>query len=102
MDLDMYEANTNEKQTIEESIVYFVVPGRTLDRAISSKAVSSPRGPYRSYTQAQVQELLDLVIEKGMSARKSWLTLGNVVRTAQHYVKLYKKTSCAKKTTTWV
>ncbi|KAI9358466.1 hypothetical protein BD770DRAFT_472330 [Pilaira anomala] len=40
--------------------------------------------------QPGIQELLDLVIEQGMSARQAGLTVGIVVRTAQHYVKQYK------------
>lgn len=48
------------------------------------------RGPYRSYTPLQIQELLDLVIKQGMSAIQAGLAVGIVVRTAQHYVKTYK------------
>ncbi|KAG2198921.1 hypothetical protein INT46_008253 [Mucor plumbeus] len=44
----------------------------------------------RSYTPIQIQELLKLVIEQGMSARKAGLTVGIVIRTAQHYAKLYE------------
>jgi hypothetical protein len=33
--------------------------------------------------------MLDLVIEQGMSARQAGLTMWIVVRTAQHYVKMY-------------
>ncbi|KAI9365687.1 hypothetical protein BD770DRAFT_377069 [Pilaira anomala] len=48
------------------------------------------RGTYRSYSPLQIQELLDLVIEQGMSARKAGISVGIVVRTAQRYVKQYK------------
>ncbi|OBZ84621.1 hypothetical protein A0J61_07328, partial [Choanephora cucurbitarum] len=36
------------------------------------------------------EKLLDLVIEQGMSVRQAGLSVGIAVRTAQHYVKLYK------------
>ncbi|KAG2208189.1 hypothetical protein INT45_001260, partial [Circinella minor] len=55
-----------------------------------STAAKSTRGTYRSYTLLQVQELLDLVIEEGISARQAGLAVGIVVRTAQHYVKTYR------------
>ncbi|OBZ80913.1 hypothetical protein A0J61_11038 [Choanephora cucurbitarum] len=48
------------------------------------------RGKYCSYTPQQIQELLDLVIKQGMSARQASLSVGIVVRTAQHYVELCK------------
>ncbi|RCH90494.1 hypothetical protein CU098_008912 [Rhizopus stolonifer] len=76
------------------------------EKAISSKAVFGPRGSYRSYTPAQVQELHDLVIEQGMSARKAELVLGIVVRASQNYVKQYKdneqKRLPEKKVASWV
>lgn len=34
MNLDMYEANTNENQTIKENIISLVVPGRILEREL--------------------------------------------------------------------
>ncbi|KAI8876457.1 hypothetical protein K501DRAFT_163552, partial [Backusella circina FSU 941] len=37
-----------------------------------------------------VQELLNLVIEQGVSTRKAGITVATVARTAQHYVKSYK------------
>ncbi|KAI7857340.1 hypothetical protein BDC45DRAFT_578762 [Circinella umbellata] len=55
-----------------------------------STAAKSTRGTYRSYTLLQVQELLDLVIEEGVSARQAGLAVGIVMRTAQHYVKTYR------------
>ncbi|KAG1041488.1 hypothetical protein G6F43_012090 [Rhizopus delemar] len=48
------------------------------------------RGPYRSYPPKQIQGLLDLVIEQGLSTCKAGLIVGTVERTAQHYVKQYK------------
>ncbi|CEI92303.1 hypothetical protein RMCBS344292_06568 [Rhizopus microsporus] len=51
---------------------------------------SKVRGSYRSYNPEQIQELLDLVIEGGLSARKAGMMVGIVERTAQHYVKLYR------------
>lgn len=52
--------------------------------------IRKTRGNYRSYTQAQIQELPDLVIGQGMSPRQAGLTVGIVVRTIQYYVKLYR------------
>ncbi|EIE92185.1 hypothetical protein RO3G_16896 [Rhizopus delemar RA 99-880] len=49
------------------------------------------RGAYRTYSPEQVQELLDLVIEEGLSARKAGAIVGIVERTAQNYVKTYKE-----------
>ncbi|GAA5815200.1 hypothetical protein MFLAVUS_008706 [Mucor flavus] len=59
---------------------------------VSSVKVSATktRGFYRSYTSEQIQELLDLVIETGISARKAGMMVSIVERTAQHYVKLYR------------
>jgi hypothetical protein len=54
------------------------------------KTQAKVRGPYRSYTPEQIQELLDLVIEQGLSARKAGFIVGIVERTAQHYVKQCK------------
>lgn len=51
---------------------------------------SKVRGSYRSYNPEQIQELLDLVIEGGLSARKAGMMVGIVERTAQHYVKFYR------------
>lgn len=55
------------------------------------KAPAKVRGAYRSYSPEQVQELLDLVIEQGLSARKAGAIVGVVERTAQHYVKTYRE-----------
>ncbi|KAI9482743.1 MAG: hypothetical protein EXX96DRAFT_555462 [Benjaminiella poitrasii] len=38
----------------------------------------------KSYNSEQIQELLDLVIEAGFSARKAGMMVGIVERTAQH------------------
>ncbi|KAI9265642.1 hypothetical protein BY458DRAFT_221928 [Sporodiniella umbellata] len=54
------------------------------------KCNSKVRGFYRSYNPEQIQKLLDLVIEGGLSARKAGMMVGIVERTAQHYVKLYR------------
>lgn len=55
-----------------------------------AKIIPNVRGPYRRYTPLQAQELFELVIELGMSARKAGAIIGIKERTAQHYVKLYK------------
>ncbi|CEJ00962.1 hypothetical protein RMCBS344292_18454 [Rhizopus microsporus] len=55
------------------------------------KAPAKVRGAYRSYSPEQVQELLDPVIEQGLSARKAGAIVGIVERTAQHYVKTYRE-----------
>lgn len=58
-------------------------------KVVSTKvAKSKTRVSYRSYTPEQVHELLDLVIEAGLSARKAGMMIGIVERTAQHYMRL--------------
>ncbi|KAG0745035.1 hypothetical protein G6F57_008549 [Rhizopus arrhizus] len=52
--------------------------------------IETVRGSYRSHNLEQIQELLDLVVEGGLSARKAGMMVGIVERTAQHYVKLYR------------
>ncbi|EIE90783.1 hypothetical protein RO3G_15494 [Rhizopus delemar RA 99-880] len=47
--------------------------------------------PEETYSPEQVQELLDLVIEEGLFARKAGAIVGIVERTAQNYVKTYKE-----------
>ncbi|KAI9476075.1 MAG: hypothetical protein EXX96DRAFT_485495, partial [Benjaminiella poitrasii] len=47
-------------------------------------------GYYRSYTTLQIQELLDLVLEQGLSARQTEFIVGIIKRTLQHYVKQYE------------
>ncbi|KAI8378880.1 hypothetical protein EDC96DRAFT_592445, partial [Choanephora cucurbitarum] len=85
MDLDaFFQAQHDvDKSTKNEKTVEFV----KTEKASSNSKV---RGNYRSYAPQQIQELLDLVIEQGMSARQAGLSVGIAVRTAQHYVKLYK------------
>lgn len=61
----------------------------TIPNAKASTSVKiSPRArcPYRSYTGLQIQELLDLTIELGMSARGAGLIIGIKERIAQYYV----------------
>ena len=48
------------------------------------------RGAYRDYSSQQIQELIDLMICCGMSARQAGLSTGIVIRTAQHYVRQYR------------
>ena len=59
---------------------------------LSSVKVSNSKvqGSYRSYNSEQIQELLNHVIEGGLSARKTGMMIGIVERTTQHYVKLYR------------
>jgi hypothetical protein len=54
---------------------------------IKSTPTKTTRVPYHSYKPLQVQELIDLVIEEGFSARQEGLSVGIVVRTTQHYVR---------------
>ncbi|CAO3699787.1 unnamed protein product [Rhizopus stolonifer] len=91
IDLDMYQANYNEKNIINKDILPTALPKRNSEqKSISSKVASRTRGPYRSYTPTQIQELLDLVIEQEISARQAGFTVGIVVKTAQNYVKQCK------------
>lgn len=55
-----------------------------------NKPVKKIRGPYRSYTPEQVQELLHLVIEQRLSAKRAGFIFGVVERTARQCVKQYK------------
>jgi hypothetical protein len=84
-DLDMYEkVNIKINKKPSEAIKKLVVVDPVVKKEPNSttKAKANFRGPCRSYTPIQIQELLDLVIEQGMSARKAGLTVGIVVRTA--------------------
>ncbi|EIE76715.1 hypothetical protein RO3G_01419 [Rhizopus delemar RA 99-880] len=45
----------------------------------------------KTYPSEQVQELHDLVIEEGLSARKAGAVVGIAERTAQNYVKTYRE-----------
>lgn len=56
----------------------------------TTKAKAHVKGLWCSCTSIQAQMILDLGIEKGMSARKGGLTIGVIIRIAQHCVKLYK------------
>jgi transposase len=47
------------------------------------------RGPYRRYTEHQIEQLFDYVIEQGKTAKEAALLTGINVRTAQHYIKTY-------------
>ncbi|KAI8350885.1 hypothetical protein EDC96DRAFT_519013 [Choanephora cucurbitarum] len=85
MDLDGFFQTRHE---IDESVKHEkVVESVSKGKGVRTNKV---RGNYRSYTPHQIQELLDLVIEQGMSARQAGLYVGIAVRTAQHYVMLYK------------
>jgi hypothetical protein len=50
--------------------------------------VTTRRGPYRRYTEDQVEKLYDLV-EEGKAAKEAGLITGINIRTAQHYIKRY-------------
>ncbi|KAF7731410.1 hypothetical protein EC973_000218 [Apophysomyces ossiformis] len=76
MDLDSYkEARQNLAPATKETEAPVIKQTENAKRSASTLKV---RGPYRSYTPAQVQELLDLVIEQGMPARQAGLTIGIV------------------------
>ncbi|KAI9337651.1 hypothetical protein BD770DRAFT_415580 [Pilaira anomala] len=80
MDLDSYSAS---RKTSRETAPV----SRSEPTTVAIQDKNEPKGAYRPL---QIQELLDLVIEQGMSARQAGLTVGIVVTTAQHYVKQYK------------
>lgn len=61
-----------------------------ISRLSQKKRQAKVRGLYRSYPPKQIQGLLDLVIEQGLSTCKAGLIVGTVERTAQHYVKQHK------------
>ncbi|KAI8326552.1 hypothetical protein EDC96DRAFT_190150 [Choanephora cucurbitarum] len=60
----------------EEEKVEVAVPSQQ-NNSKSKTAVNKVRGSYRSYSPQQIQELIDLVIMTGMSARQAGLSLGN-------------------------
>lgn len=84
MDLDSF-LQTYEK--VENLKLVVRVPEAKIEENLK---IRKTRGNYRSYTPAQIQELLDLVIGQGMSPSQAGLTVGIVVRTTQYYVKLYR------------
>jgi transposase len=61
------------------------------EKGKKTKQTATKRRNYRSYTPIQIQEMLDLVMWEGMSARKAGLITGIVVRTARHYVKQFRE-----------
>ncbi|EIE76833.1 hypothetical protein RO3G_01537 [Rhizopus delemar RA 99-880] len=63
--------------------------GPNEDESVSEPAVKKLLD-LKSY-QIYIQELLDLVIEEGLSARKADAVFGIVERTVQNYVKTYKE-----------
>jgi hypothetical protein len=92
MDLSSYEGFRQDIFMRGETSDICTKKNEDIRSKVSSVKVSATktRGFYRSYTPAQIQELLDLVIETGISARKARMMVGIVERTAQHYVKLYR------------
>ncbi|KAI9467784.1 MAG: hypothetical protein EXX96DRAFT_558971 [Benjaminiella poitrasii] len=52
------------------------------EKKVKSSNTRGPSGNYRKYTAGQIQELLDLVIDQGMSARQAGIT--------ERFVKAYK------------
>ncbi|KAG1451671.1 hypothetical protein G6F46_008315 [Rhizopus delemar] len=83
------EANLKQQN---ETVELEHVSAKTENRVVKpkKKTQTKVRGPYRSYNPEQMQELLDLVIKHGLSARKAEFIVGIFERTAQHYVKQYK------------
>ncbi|KAG1417628.1 hypothetical protein G6F58_005424 [Rhizopus delemar] len=81
--------NENHSKAEEQQIIVDIQNDlkQSRKKVISKKT----RGVYRTYSPEQVQELLDLVIEEGLSARKAGAIVGIVERTAQNYVKTYKE-----------
>ena len=60
-----------------------------MDTDPTTVKVTTRRGPYRRYTEDQVEKLYDLVIEEGKAAKEAGLITGINIRTAQHYIKRY-------------
>ncbi|KAI7906308.1 uncharacterized protein BX663DRAFT_483065 [Cokeromyces recurvatus] len=57
MDLDMYQANYNDKKITDEDILPTALPKRNSEKKkISFKAASGTRRPYRFYTPTQIQD----------------------------------------------
>lgn len=93
MDLDSYKdfRETSQETGLVQTSTTEIQQAKSCSKSkVKTTATKTVRGAYRSYSAAQIQELLDLVIERGISARQAGLAVGIVVRTAQHYVKLYK------------
>ncbi|KAI9476580.1 MAG: hypothetical protein EXX96DRAFT_577648 [Benjaminiella poitrasii] len=85
MDLDMYENISMKVNKMPfEAITKLVVADLMVKKepTLVTKTKASVRGPCHSYTPIQIQELLDLIIEQEMFARKAGLTVGIVVRMA--------------------
>ncbi|KAI9270256.1 hypothetical protein EDC94DRAFT_343139 [Helicostylum pulchrum] len=91
LDLKSYQAY---RQTLEndhpEAEAQITVEIENGLKQRKKKAPAKVREAYRSYSPEQVQELLDIVIEQGLSAKKAGEIIGIVERTAQHYVKTYR------------
>lgn len=92
MDSSSYEGFRQDIFMIGEASDICTKENEDTKSKVSSVKVSATkiRGFYRSYTPEQIQELLDLVIETGISARKAGMMVVIVERTAQHHVKLYR------------
>ncbi|KAI8370160.1 hypothetical protein EDC96DRAFT_588327 [Choanephora cucurbitarum] len=91
-DYETARKEENKKQQTENSEPNepSIESGSKGDKKKKKKSEAKVRGSYRSYAPEQIQELLDLVIEQGLSARKTGFIVGIVERIAQHYVKQYK------------
>lgn len=84
MEVDTVAIRKAEAKKLEEE-------KKAQDRKKSkAPAARKARGSYRTYSTQQIQELIDLTIFCGMSARKAVILTGIVIRTAQHYVRQYK------------
>ncbi|KAG1060993.1 hypothetical protein G6F41_012506 [Rhizopus arrhizus] len=81
--------NENHSKAEEQPIIVDIQNDlkQSRKKVISKKT----RGACRTYSPEQVQEVPDLVIEEGLSARKAGAIVGIVERTAQNYVKTYKE-----------
>jgi hypothetical protein len=90
-----FESWQQERKTIDmnQTTSQPVIPIRAeISKSTKKKKnlTANKRGPYRNYTPWQVQKLLDLVIETGMSARRVSIESGIAIRTGQSYVRQYK------------
>jgi hypothetical protein len=84
-DQDVVKVGSEQKKKKKKS--------NTKKSSVAKTFVRKSRGSYpsyRSYTPERAQELLNLVIEQEISARKAVFIVVTVERTTQHYVKLYR------------
>jgi hypothetical protein len=85
MDLDSYKdfRETSQETGLVQTSTTEIQQAKSCSKSkVKTAATRTVRGPYRSYSAAQTQELLDLVIEQGISARQAGLAVGIVVMQA--------------------